>query len=411
MTRRTLFGAALCLAALLTVLSALSRGRNGVSRLTRFLVSSAPRVEVAFAGDLPLTTGDPLYRLHGSQLVLVGVVERRQYAAGLTRVSVQLFDDLNRTHPRSLRFQLFGPDQTADWALRHLFSRNKQRTIRLELQKFWSDVRSDVTMTLRPMLQRTAKRIAQAAASGLIRALQSRQEGLTPLVHAYRMDLERRLEPVIRTRTIPLVMREIAPVFNTISGKLIDRFPAAKAGWSYVRDKLPWGRDDRLKGIMKRFFEKEVLPLVMAHQGDFMRVGRTALTSLLTDQQVQRLVRDATWRALADPRLVTTMKQITLEATVNNPAVRASLRELFADPQLVTLTGSLARRFEPVLQRLLRLLVLDPRQQSLDGRLALLIRSRLMGKDRHWILVSTRARPLPLSVKTTYGELYQGGVP
>ncbi|MCA9519449.1 MAG: hypothetical protein KC609_00685, partial [Myxococcales bacterium] len=294
---------------------------------------------------------------------------------------------------------------TVRWAAAHLFGAERRKRARALFDEYWREVRDDVQGALWPIVNRLTKELVPIVMRSLDHELRRRQARFEALLGPHRRKLEAELGPLFRQRVLPVIEREAAPVVTRIVNKLIDRFPTGKAGWSFIKDKLPWGRDDHLKRLLQAFIQKEVEPTLRAHRDEFIAVSRRIAKKLGDDQILRRWVAKLGTRLLDDRGLRALVESLVLDATVRNPALRASVARILGDPQLLQLAERLLRGFEPTLKRLLALFLLDSTGQALDPHVAMLLRSRLLQKDRLWIRLGYERRSDPLPRRFT-GVVY-----
>lgn len=402
--RQAAIGVVLVVAAVVGLYSGSGARPPVPTRLIHWLRGDVLRVTIVFAGAVPLRAGDPLYRTTQNRLIQVGEVVNSQTRGGQTVVVARIFRDVE-PELRYFRFTLFGPDETVRWAIAALWSPARRAAARAAFAAYWAEVRDDVQSSLWPAMRRLTAELVPLVMRSLDSELRRQRPRLEKLTAPHLRRLEVEAVPLFRRRALPLIEREASPVVTRIVNKLIDRFPTSKAGWSFIKDKLPWGRDDHLKRLLQKFVEKEVEPTLRAHRDELIVVAKSIASKLAADPVVRVWVAKVGTRLLDDKELRALVESLVLDATVRNAKLRASVLRFLADPQLVQLAERLVRGFEPTLKRLLSLFLLDPRGEAIDPHVAMLLRSRLLQKDRLWIRLEHETRRDPLPARFT-GVLY-----
>jgi len=341
----------------------------------------------------PLRVGDPL--LDEERGYLGRVVAIRDAAGREADATWHLDDPATVTAdvaldpevelPPDPRFRSRTAPRDSRWILQTLLPEHKRQVVLAELESFTDAHEREITAFLRPLAEDVIAHGMGVLEANLAAAIEAHDAEIQALVDDHRSMVKDEIVPVLKERLGPSAKEKAEPLLTEIGRELWVELPMWSLGWRAFVDTIPGTRQDRVDEWWAQFVEEKAIPIVREYEDDLIIALEELIDEGLHDPEVRRTLSDATKRLAADPAFKRLIRGVLEDALVRPFDVRALFKRLLADEGHQARLRQLERAFAPALQRVGRLLTIDPETGRIDPDLARVLRRVVFNKDARWV--------------------------
>lgn len=293
--------------------------------------------------------------------------------------------------------------ETADsiqWVLQTMLSEAKRGQIVAELQSALDQNRETLLRLLKPIAEDSLRDLLRVVEEDLPPALERRRPQLERLSDKYQREvIERDLLPLMRAEVWPIVRKHTEPWVQEIGRELWQRASLWRFGWRYLYDQSPLPEKNLARQEWQRFVEQDVEPVLQQHAEDFLRVQQQIALEIARNPQVHQQVRTALVQLADDVEVQRVVADLATEVVLQNPRLKAVLEQHWRGPRAQQALQLSAERLEPTVVRIGELLLGSP-QQGISPEFAHVLRSQILQKDRHWLVLdASRCTPAHATVE------------
>ena len=399
MTRRpldVLLGLAIWAAALIG-LTALVQARAGelgspAGRLARYLTHE-PRRLAGVTLDGELAVGDPVLDAErgfvGRVVAVIGPDGRRvdatpQRPARGTFAAVLAIDP-EFALPDEPSFVARAAPKDARWVVQTLLPPHKREILQRELTGFVDQNGDVLTAFLRPVAEDVIQHGMTVLEANLTDAVKSREDEIKALLDKHRGMVKEDVLPVLKERLGESAKRKAEPILTEIGRELWDALPMWSLSWRALFDTIPYTSQNRVDAWWAEFVETKAIPIMSAHEGELVKALEELIEEGAADPEVRKALGDATLRLAKDPEFKELVRGVIEDALIRPFEPSELFTKLWEDDGHQARLRDLERRFAPTLQRIGRLLTVDPETGRIDPDLARVLRRVVFKKDARWV--------------------------
>ncbi|MEZ6196455.1 MAG: hypothetical protein R3F20_12120 [Planctomycetota bacterium] len=361
---------------------------RGLAQLTR----EPSRRTVGFPASAPVAAGAALRIEVGGHLLQAGeVLAVRRDGDGLL-AEVALYPDFAERTGDGGRLVAYTTRGDIAWILATLFPAELREEVRRIFLARWESERGRLLGDLRPGLERLAGEVAGALREDLPRVLEDNDREFEALAAVLReRGWEAHAERVVREEIWPSLRDRATPLVTEIGEEMIAAFPVGSAAWDLFVDKLPFSEERRVRERLRGFAQREAIPILRSHEGDFRAIASEVLREAVDDPEIRRAVGLAAEEIAADPRFRDALAAILRNWVVENDRVAGILGSIWTRPDLRDPLQGFLERLTPEIHRIANRVVLDEEGRGINPELARVLRRKILREDERWILVAPEA--------------------
>ncbi len=364
------------------------------------------------AGEVAVIAGDPVFSDFGERrLVLVGRVAGRG-------------DDLRiRLRPGTpdpgsdARLQAYSSDRSVAWVFRTLLPDHKREQVQSLARAAFEEHRAELTAALEPLVLQTVRDSLLAIQAELPAVLVAHRPQLQEIGVSYQDELVRdQLLPMAQARLLPLIVERSRPLLTEVGEEIWTRVSLWRVGSRYVWDRLPLTSGTSLEKEWQRVLDEEVVPVIEARVPEFVELTRAIVRAAAADPEIRGTVREAIGRVVEDPRVHSLAVSMFRQAVIDNQQLRDALAARWRSDEARAAFALTERRLQPTAVRIGEILF-GVRGEGISPELAVVLRNRLLLKDRRWLVLeygaTAGAVPEVLTVEPGRDDVdpFQPGVP
>jgi hypothetical protein len=397
---------AIVLGAALTLGGASPEMKRAVARVTQRVLSPAcVTYDALFPAGAPVAAGQLVRVERGRELFMAGRVEAVIDEPGGRRARIGIFPEYVGSLREDARVATVSSTGDVAWVLSTLLPEEKLARVRSILAAAWNEEKGHLWRELEPGLARLVGDAAALLRDDLPRLVEARREDFRVLgVVARERGWNEQLREVVQSDLWPLVEARSTPLLKKIGDEIVERAPVWSLSWSYVLERLPFADDDALKRRMRRFIQEQVVPVLDEHRDEFKDAAIALMREALQHERVLGALQSSLASVVTDPRFRDAAKSILAHWTQENPRVLALLKEAPQRPDLRDPLASFFASREDDVRRIAHLLLLDDAEAGINPDLARVLRRRLLGDQREWILLEL-GKGAPLAGSTLNAAL------
>lgn len=371
-------------------LSAEPTARDGIVRVARHVVTPTPPI---YEADFPLGTDirkDEVVRIESDGLWLdAGYVVSYDIKPDRIATRVAIFPEFARLLRADARLEAVTASGDVTWVMTTLLPKEKMDRIKSILSKAWDEDKQRLWRDLEPGVMRLISDVTIALRDEMPRLVSERQADFRVLAEVVRDKAwEGRLRGVFESEVWPRVEARALPILAEIGDEITKKAPVMSLSWSFVRDRLPFTRDDAMRNELQRFIKTEVIPIVERRRDIFKKESADLIKEMLQQEKVLTELQAAATDVFSDPRFRDAMRSIIETWTTSNPRVLDLLKDGFARRDI---RGPIEKFFdvrEDDVHNIANLILLDDRGYGISPDLARVLRRKVLGESRAWIWLS-----------------------
>ena len=393
MTRRALAGLALWVGLGVAVGSfALSpSGRPITERLARYVGESPRRLRVVLPAGTVVRRFDPVLRPardHGF-LEKCGWVERAEVSADETVAVVALYPEHADLMRDGSLASLFNVPDTAGWIAKTLVPRERIEEIAREWAAFWVRERESIFEALRPQLLAAVGDLLVFFQREIPTVLARHSDEWAALLERHRAGaFEQALVPALREVGVAHARERFEPLVKEVGGELWKALPLWDLGVRAMWERVPLTADEQVERRFGEFLRADAAPILERHADAFLDAARAVIEASLDDPRVREalaaVVRDVTH----DEALLALLRAHLDELVLENESLQQILLDRWQSEPMQTALVAIGERLEPLFKDVVNSIVLAGDRQTINPRLAMVLRARVLRKDARWIVLT-----------------------
>lgn len=375
-------------------------GDEFMGALWDFGTGERARVELEIAEPIPLAVGDPIFFVdEASTIRQVGEITELRTASGTeARFGREVAGARAMFYPNAPELtaadaiDYYATDNSVRWVLETMLPQEKQAAIAHEMATAIERHQAEILTALRPIAEASLMSAMEVLEEDLPAALVRHRRELEHIGARYQRELvDRDIVPLVRREVWPIVRRHSEPVLNQIGMEMWERVSLWSFTWRYLYDVSPLPARNRFAQEWARFVENEGLPIIERHTDDIVRIVQRSLVDTARNRKVRSAVRENALKMLQDEELQGVVWKIFREVIVDNPKLKAILKEQWTSPEAHSALQLASARLEPTARRIGDML-LGTREGGITPEFARVLRNQVLDKDRRWLVLrSNRA--------------------
>ena len=200
--------------------------------------------------------------------------------------------------------------------------------------------------------------------------------------------IEPELIPLLQREVWPVVERESTPLADQIARELWDEVSVWAFGWSILVDQIPGTAGERTQREFERFLRQKALPILREHIPEMVEVQNRIIRELLDNLAVTQGIRDFIGEMVRDPEFQALATEMFVDVFVDNDRLRTVINEHWNRPEMKAALQVINQKLEPAASKIGVILFGSPKSE-ITPEFARVLRSRIMFKDRRWLLLVT----------------------
>lgn len=361
--------------------------RVGLTRVARHVAFPTPPV---FEAEFPLGSDirrDEVVRIESDGLWLdAGYVVAYEIRPNHIATRIAIYPEFARLLRADARLESVTASGDVMWVMTTLLPKEKMDRIKSILSKAWDEDKQRLWRELEPGVMRLISDVTIALRDEMPNLVRERRADFQVLAEVVREKAwEGRLRGVFEQEIWPRVEKRALPILAEIGDEITKKAPVMSLSWSFVRDRLPFTRDDAMRNELQKFIKTEVIPIVEQRRDLFKKESAELIKESLQQEKVLTELQSAATDVFADPRFRDAMRSIIETWTTSNPKVLDLLKDGFARSDI---RGPIERFFdvrEDDVHDIANLILLDDRGYGISPDLARVLRRKVLGESRAWI--------------------------
>ena len=273
----------------------------------------------------------------------------------------------------------------ARWVVETLLPPHKRKLLQRELTTFVDQNGDALSAFLRPLAEDVIQHGMTVLEANLTKAIKAREEPIKALLDKHRAMVKEDILPVLKARLGDSAKQKAQPILREIGRELWDALPMWSLSWRALFDSIPYTSQNRVDVWWAEFVETKAIPIMAAHEADLIKALEELVEEGAADPEVRKALGDATLRLAKDPEFKELVRGVIEDALIRPFEPSKLFNELWEDEGHQARLRDLERRFAPTLQRLGRLLTVDPETGRIDPDLARVLRRVVFKKDARWV--------------------------
>ena len=362
--------------------------RQLAPQLWRYSTGARHTYTLAPVEPVTLAVGDPIFVFEtGSKPRQVGEIVRN---TGEPAAMALLYADSPPLKPGAeLHYQR--TPKSMEWVLETMLPPEKRDAIARELAMVFEAHHREVLDAMRPIVDASLRDALLVIEEEVPLALLRHREQLQQLGDKYQREVvERELVPLVREEIWPIVQRRAEPTAERVGNEIWERASLWRFGWRLAYDGLPLTNRSLVRREWIRFVNQEAVPVLEQYTEEFVGVQQAILSDIARNERVQAKVRESLAQLLDDPELQEIAWNVTREVLVDNPRLRQVFYRHWAGPGAQRALAMASQRLQPTVERIGELLFGNP-HEGITPEFARVLRHRILGKDRRWLVLHTPA--------------------
>ena len=376
-------------------------------RLLRFLREEAVSVTVELAGTVDVKAGTHvLIRDPDLFLRRVGSVTRVEGGGEKTRLSLEIYPEHGALLTPDALVTYFTVPGTASWIVNTLIPRDRVQKIQTLWEDFYARERVEIMASLWPAVKESLQEIFRFYEKEIPQVIQNNRPELDALIEKHRRGAyDREFMPAVQDVVWNLARERFAPLLEEVGRDLWQRLPVWGLSWRYMYEYVPFTSEEHVSRRFRDFLDKDAVPLMKSRTRDVVSLLGGIVKDTFRDPRVTASLKILVREVSEDPQVFHMFKKLTSELILKNDRLLVLVRKRWEEKGLKNIVSSVGARFEPLVRDAVNSIVLDEDGKSLHPRLAQVLRSRVLKKDRAWVLMEPGTGP-PLGP----GSVIQGRI-
>ena len=358
-------------------------------RLLRFLHEEAVSVPVDLAGAVDVKAGTHvLIRDPDQFLRRVGSITRVVKGGEKTRLSLEIYPEHGALLTTDVKVTYFTVPGTASWIVKTLIPRDRVRGIQDLWEAFYARERVAITAELWPAVKESLREIFKFYEKEIPLVIHNNRPELDALIEKHRRGAyDREFMPAVQDVAWNLARERFRPLLEEVGSELWKRLPVWGLSWRYVYEYVPFTSEEHVNQRFREFLDRDAVPLMKSRTREVVSLLGGIVKDTFRDPRVTASLKNLVREVSEDPQVLHMFKKLTSELILKNDRLLVLVRERWEEKGLKKVISSVGERFEPLVHDAVNSIVLDEDGKSLNPRLAQVLRSRVLKKDRAWILV------------------------
>ncbi|MEK7485431.1 MAG: hypothetical protein AABZ60_13985 [Planctomycetota bacterium] len=364
--------------------------KEALSDLKNYYLHAPKEIDIFFEHWVWIAPGDQVItRDEKGELSLLG----RVFSMGpketgyLCRVKFFQPADLEKL-TQETKFFYVQTKTSAVWILNTLVPNEKKKGVLAVFDRFLEHNRGYLSEILLPLLKDMAKETYAAIETDFPEVWKSNQERLNTLFEKHKITtLENELIPMMKNHLWPLIQKESAPVIESIGQELWGEFPKWGIAWRSAYEKIPGTDNDHVVLHWKQYLQDKALPILEKRTPDMLKTLKTILLKAAKDEKISSALKTGIQEIASDLEFIQVLKDIFRDLILNNKTLKTRLSKRLSEPEFQKQISFLSSRFEPYVNEISNLLLLDENLEGISPNLARVLRTQILHKDTHFIYV------------------------
>jgi hypothetical protein len=301
----------------------------------------------------------------------------------------------------------FTAPSSARWVVKTLLPKERMQRIVALTREFVGAEGRRIADTLWPQVRLGLLDLLELYETQLPAALRARAERIRALAGKHRDGVvAEKLVPAVEEVVLVRAEARFRPFLEEVGRELWKKLPIWSLGARYVWEGVPGTREGQVKSRFEEYLKKEAIPVLRKHAPEAMRLAREVLKESLADERLREALATVASEIASDPEVTALLRELAGELVVENEQLRKVLRKRW-EAGLGEAASAASARFEPLIRQIVDLIALTGDRRAINPRLARVLRTRLLRKDRRWILLSPGSgAPLadPVEIRGTTGR-------
>lgn len=193
----------------------------------------------------------------------------------------------------------------------------------------------------------------------------------------------------------PIARPRLRPIVEKISDEVWDKLPLWTLTWRLAYQTLPLTDNNHLQRTLSDFLDAEALPILRAHLDDMLAATRDIGREALASDEVHRTLREIFGSIVAHPKFHELAQAFLREVLLDNAQFHATLLARTRSSEAQRAFDAAGVHIEPMIRRMGDI-VLGTREAGITREFARVLRSQILLKDQHKIILYPGSEKEPL---------------
>ena len=371
-----------------------------VPTLWQYATGTPRRVVLQIDEPVPLAVGDPIFvAMADAGARQVGEIKAvTDPATGLpsrqatVRQAEAFFYASAPTISPRAKITYYEMPESLGWVIDTLLPPEKKKRIAREISTALETHHAEILAALKPVIEESLREGYEIVEQDLATALDRHRAELESLGEKYQREIvEREIVPLVKNEIWPSLRRHAEPAATNIGMEIWQRASLWRFGWRYAYDTMPLTDRRLVEKEWQRFVDIEAMPVLEKHSDELVEVVQKVVTDALRNQEVRGRLKKSIAEIADDPELQRLLWQISREVVIENGRLADAMEKPWSSPQARRALEMASERMQPTIRQIGRM-IFQGDDGGLTPQFAQVLRSRLLGKDRRFLLIEPADR-------------------
>lgn len=399
MSLRVAIGGVIWAAGILFVLSITvppdGAAHDPAARLVDFAVSGPRVVTVNFPPGAELEQNDPVFVVDAERYLLpAGLVRTVTPRADGVTVELTLFPESPDLLREGVTFTAFLAPWTAGWVMKTLLPKERLDEILWLVNETVREEGKRIADTLWPQVRLALLDVLELYQEQLPAALAAREDRIRALVSKHRSGVvAEAFVPAVEEVVLVKAEEQFRPFLEDVGQELWKELPIWSLGARWVWEGVPGTKEGQVQSKFEQYLKEDAMPILRKRAPEAMAIARQVLKDSIEDPRLKEAIATVAREVAGDPETTALFRDLAEELVVKNQRLREVLAKRW-EAGLGEAVKEASSRLESVTKRTVDAIALTKDRQSINPRLARVLRTRLLRKDRRWVLMTPGEGPV-----------------
>jgi hypothetical protein len=369
-----------------------------ISLLWHYGTSRTTPVDFKLEEPAFLAVGDPIFLIREGVIEQVGQVSKvlavqshRATRSALANGGKATFFSSTPQLSPGAELSYYSSGDSLQWVLQTMLPPEKRALVARELSAAFEEHRAEVFSALRPVLEASLTEAMLVLEEDLKAALAAQREDWIELGGKFQHEIvQRQLAPLMRKEIWPIVAGHLEPVANEVGKEMWERASLWRFGWRSAYDRLLMAEQPLMRQEWARFVREDAFPVLEKRAEEFVQLQQKILADIARNPQVRAAIRDGIRQMVDDPAFQQLAWDVLSDVIIQNARLGHVLAKHWSGAEAQRAFQIAAERVDPTVGRIAELLF-GSAEQGITPEFARVLRSKVLGKDRRWLVLEAAA--------------------
>ncbi len=285
-------------------------------------------------------------------------------------------------------------ERTPAWVVKTLFPPPMRAKLLADIERFAVDNRAEFIDTIWPDLKSVIDEAFSIIEEDFLKSLEARGSEIDRLLEKHKAETFRKeILPVLRREAWPVIREESAQLVDSVGRELWDKLPMGSLGLRWMAEKVPFTDDDLVRKRFNEYVEKDALPIIESHTGDFVDLAQKIFARLSRNPEITSALRRCLSVLAADDDCLRLLDGVFRDVFAENERLVRRVKARLSDPGFLGRISAFLEKLTPLLNSTADSILLNEARDGINPELVRVLRSQLFMKDASWFLVEPGEGP------------------